>query len=173
MEITNGLSTWFTGNRFLRPESLCNFTATKKYDPMKRLFYLFLILCSSSGCMVDTYYLCVVDSPVEVYSSPAFDRKLTTIQTSQKLVAGKRKSNYRQVSVGQLDGYIRNISFSSETEYSWIKLKALRKLTDTTQWSDSHTLSSSGTGGTVQVKGYLRKDGTYVKPHTRSAPRKR
>lgn len=26
---------------------------------------------------------------------------------------------------------------------------------------------------TVQVKGYYRKDGTYVKPHTRSAPRRK
>jgi len=27
-------------------------------------------------------------------------------------------------------------------------------------------------GGTVQVKGYYRKDGTYVAPHTRKAPTK-
>jgi endonuclease YncB( thermonuclease family) len=31
----------------------------------------------------------------------------------------------------------------------------------------------SSTGGTVNVKGYYRKDGTYVRPHTRSAPRKK
>ncbi len=29
---------------------------------------------------------------------------------------------------------------------------------------------SSSSGGTVHVKGYYRKDGTYVRPHTRSAP---
>lgn len=28
-------------------------------------------------------------------------------------------------------------------------------------------------GGTVNVRGYYRKDGTYVRPHTRSAPRRR
>ena len=33
--------------------------------------------------------------------------------------------------------------------------------------------SRSSSGGSVQVKGYARKDGTYVKPHTRSAPRRR
>ena len=32
--------------------------------------------------------------------------------------------------------------------------------------------SSSG-GGTVHVRGYYRKNGTYVSPHTRSAPRRR
>lgn len=31
--------------------------------------------------------------------------------------------------------------------------------------------ASSG-GGTVRVRGYYRKDGTYVRPHTRSAPRR-
>lgn len=30
-----------------------------------------------------------------------------------------------------------------------------------------------GGGGTVHVKGYRRKDGTYVKPHTRRAPRRK
>lgn len=30
--------------------------------------------------------------------------------------------------------------------------------------------SAKGSGGPVQVKGYTRKDGTYVAPHTRSAP---
>lgn len=37
--------------------------------------------------------------------------------------------------------------------------------------SASSTPSSSG--GTVHVKGYYRKDGTYVRPHTRRAPRRR
>lgn len=30
-----------------------------------------------------------------------------------------------------------------------------------------HSSSASGNGGPVQVKGYYRKDGTYVRPHTR------
>ncbi len=30
--------------------------------------------------------------------------------------------------------------------------------------------SSSSSGGTVHVNGYTRKDGTYVRPHTRRAP---
>jgi endonuclease YncB( thermonuclease family) len=33
--------------------------------------------------------------------------------------------------------------------------------------------SSSGSSGRVSVRGYYRKDGTYVRPHTRSAPRRR
>ena len=33
--------------------------------------------------------------------------------------------------------------------------------------------SPSSSGGTVSVRGYYRKDGTYVKPHTRKAPKRR
>lgn len=38
---------------------------------------------------------------------------------------------------------------------------------------NSNSNYSTGAGGSVHVKGYYRKDGTYVKPHTRSAPKKR
>jgi endonuclease YncB( thermonuclease family) len=33
--------------------------------------------------------------------------------------------------------------------------------------------SPTNSGGTVHVKGYYRKDGTYVRPHTRRAPRRK
>lgn len=44
----------------------------------------------------------------------------------------------------------------------------------TTEGATTTTPSApSSTGGTVNVRGYYRKDGTYVRPHTRSAPRKK
>lgn len=48
---------------------------------------------------------------------------------------------------------------------------------DSPAWSDSDYSYSSprstGSGGRVYVRGYTRKNGTYVQPHTRSAPRRR
>jgi endonuclease YncB( thermonuclease family) len=45
--------------------------------------------------------------------------------------------------------------------------------TTQTQSTDSSTSTpQTDSGGTVHVKGYYRKDGTHVKPHTRRAPRK-
>ena len=35
------------------------------------------------------------------------------------------------------------------------------------------TLPTVNSSGTVNVRGYFRKDGTYVRPHTRRAPRRR
>ena len=37
----------------------------------------------------------------------------------------------------------------------------------------SSSTYSPSTGGTVHVRGYYRKDGTYVRPHTRRAPTRR
>lgn len=39
--------------------------------------------------------------------------------------------------------------------------------------SSPSSLPPTNSGGSVQVKGYYRKDGTYVRPHTRSAPGRR
>jgi hypothetical protein len=45
--------------------------------------------------------------------------------------------------------------------------------TTSTEAASPSTSAHTSTGGTVQVRGYYRKDGTYVRPHTRSAPRRR
>jgi hypothetical protein len=37
--------------------------------------------------------------------------------------------------------------------------------------SSNSDYSTGSSGGSVNVKGYYRKDGTYVKPHTRKAPK--
>lgn len=55
--------------------------------------------------------------------------------------------------------------------YEWIyKENASHKTIPKSTFYAKPELSNSG--GAVKVKGYYRKDGTYVRPHTRSAPRK-
>jgi hypothetical protein len=64
-------------------------------------------------------------------------------------------------------GYIDTYEIET-TEYpalNFLKSSYLRKSAK----RDSNY--STGTGGSVNVKGYYRKDGSYVKPHTRSAPK--
>ena len=39
-------------------------------------------------------------------------------------------------------------------------------------YAPSYGGSSGSTGGSVRVRGYTRRDGTYVRPHTRSRPRR-
>jgi len=42
-----------------------------------------------------------------------------------------------------------------------------------TKKKKSYSSSNGNSGGEVNVKGYYRKDGTYVRPHTRSAPKRK
>jgi hypothetical protein len=55
-------------------------------------------------------------------------------------------------------------SASTAPDLSW-------KPSDYTYARPSSSVSSGG-GGAVYVRGYTRKDGTYVRPHTRSSPRR-
>lgn len=60
----------------------------------------------------------------------------------------------------------------------WSYRRAHQPATTTAEPQTGSTDTSAGatqtnSGGTVHVKGYYRKDGTYVRPHTRRAPRKK
>jgi len=59
--------------------------------------------------------------------------------------------------------------------YCWQHMNYVQKTESsyTSKTSSSKSSSSSSSGGTVYVKGYNRKDGTYVSPHTRSAPKRK
>lgn len=82
--------------------------------------------------------------------------------------------NYSDIAPGN------RVPFSSREEAERAGYRAARNCKDSqadasteagsqAPWSSTH----SNSGGTVQVKGYYRKDGTYVRPHTRRAPRRR
>ncbi|RPE05612.1 hypothetical protein EGT74_24865 [Chitinophaga lutea] len=90
---------------------------------------------------------------------------------------GRKKSVL--ISYGSLSGYVRVLKYgkSKNTGYTilpaeWIETqnKQLAEYNKKKSSIQSSSLSGTSTGGSVQVKGYYRKDGTYVRPHTRSAP---
>jgi len=63
-------------------------------------------------------------------------------------------------------GYISYVFFVLSDDLRNFKLKCEEKYTTKSSYS-----TPAGSGGSVYVKGYYRKDGTYVKPHTRSRRR--
>lgn len=69
------------------------------------------------------------------------------------------------------------VAFASATDAEKAGYRAAKNCPDAPARQEAvapvSTSSSSGSSGRVQVKGYYRKDGTYVRPHTRSAPRRR
>ena len=147
--------------------------------------FTFVILTCTiilSSCTTN-YYLVSSGEETPVYSQPDVNNSTAIIPANRTFIywgKGKRaKTKY-----GRIYGYSSYLT-------SWRKLAKLNKkqLTALTFKDDagysynqvsnstyggrtSSKTSSNSSGGTVQVKGYTRKDGTYVRPHTRSAPRR-
>ena len=144
---------------------------------MKKIYFLsFILLFLLSGCS-KSYYLVVSNSEVPIYTTETSNEEVIKLSPGKSfLIKGSKAKRY--TSFGNYHGYT---SYNS----SWKSLAKLNKkqaklLTFTNEngyaynpktiadYSGSKNTSSSGS---VSVKGYTKKDGTYVKPHTRSAPR--
>lgn len=138
---------------------------------MKNFFLLLALFFSLTSCSINNYYLCTVDEPVEVYSTQNLNAKIATIQKSKQLVAEGNGKKYRKVRFGTSTGYIHGHKFSSEVKVTKYQLPSLITITDTS-YHVRIPIRYTPSSGTVSVKDYYRKDGTYVRPHTRSAPKR-
>jgi hypothetical protein len=61
-------------------------------------------------------------------------------------------------------------SDQAQKDSSRQKSEVPRQQTETVTGSGGGSGQNRGSGGSVHVSGYYRKDGTYVHPHTRAAP---
>ena len=131
----------------------------------KSLLYLVLLL-SVISCT--NYYTVRLQEDTTLYSSSEGEMALTIIpkDTEVFLSSKANKKNYSKLKWGNYYGFAFNPSYTSYNSY--IPSRTYKK--STSSYDYTPTTSSSGT---VDVKGYTRKDGTYVSPHTRSAPRRR
>lgn len=129
---------------------------------MKKIFFL-LLLITLNSCSTN-YYFVNIDEDTNIYTSKKGIESIAVIpkgsgayiNTSNKKVRKIKWKNYKGWAISPV--YSNNNNYSS-TNYN------------NTNYTNTSTTTSSG--GTVHVKGYTRKNGTYVKPHTRSAPRRR
>lgn len=158
-------------------------TNETSFGLMSRFTFIILICTAILSSCTTNYYLVSSGEETPVYSQPDVNNSSAIIPANRTFIywgKGKRaKTKY-----GQINGYSAYLT-------SWRKLAKLNKtqLTALTFNDDagysynqvsnstygggiSSKKSSTSSGGTVHVKGYTRKDGTYVRPHTRSAPRK-
>lgn len=138
---------------------------------------IILILFLLSGCSTSNYYLVTASSDTDIYQAENSTDIVTKIPKG-KFFISKSASLSTYTEYGKFKGYSRNILMISQQKLTKKKYENLLfSLTDGYTYipktgNHSKTIESPSTGGTVQVKGYTRKDGTYVKPHTRSAPRR-
>lgn len=135
---------------------------------MRQLYYLLIPLLLFS--CTRTHYLYTVDKPTALYQNEDTTHIIGYIPPGKQLIAHKKGKRYTSVTFGNKEGYIVTQSFPTEVTYAEKELRYLHFNSDST-YTYIKSSSSGSAGGTVYVKGYYRKDGTYVKPHTRKAPK--
>ncbi|AWG25595.1 hypothetical protein [Flavobacterium kingsejongi] len=125
-----------------------------------------------------TYDLATVNEDTKIYSSRDNGLSEITVIPKDSYIYVKGSKAYKKVKSGIYEGWAYNPVYTSIA--SGVTTTTHTTLTTTTKSSSSSSTSSSQTksdtpsaGKSVHVKGYTRKDGTYVKPHTRSSPGRR
>ncbi len=143
---------------------------------MNRIFKFSLILFFSISLFScsSIYYVGETSEPMKVYE--IIDTTSTVsyvIPVGSKVLTQKKSKKYYYIIYENYKGYVYNPNYlnfhkyNSSTDgvlygYSSIKPKSTK--------SYNSNSSSRSSGGSVNVKGYYRKNGTYVSPHTRSKP---
>jgi len=146
----------------------------------KNLFTLIAFMLLFTSCItINNCYLCETAEPIRIYSTKDLHSSYFDVPAGRNLIAAEKYKKYRRVKYGDHSGYVYKIKFYNERIINEYDLANLVFNTSTSRYekrsSDSESTynSSSYSGGTVHVKGYYRKNGTYVRSYTRRAPSRR
>ncbi|VTP96419.1 hypothetical protein [Sphingobacterium daejeonense] len=144
---------------------------------MKHFLFISLIIIIFSSCRIHTtenYYTVTITEDAAIYLKSDLNSRLEEIVTAGEpiyMILDKSRKGFRKIKYKGKVGYVYRPSYKT---YSSNEYKQITSTTDSINKAKVKTFNPSTTsGGTVHVKGYYRKNGTYVKPHTRSAPRRR
>jgi len=132
----------------------------------KSLLYLVLLL-SVISCT--NYYTVRLQEDTPLYSSSEDETSVSIIHKNTEVFLSS-KANTKNYSKVKWENYYEWVNKPNYTSYSSYSKTASYS---SPQSSSSSYSSKPSLGGSVQVKGYTRKDGTYISPHSRSAPRRR
>lgn len=134
---------------------------------MKRILLLFSIVLLFTSCVTNYYTVYTnEDTYFQKSKNNEYETVLIPSGTPVYLNSSYNSKGYKKIK------YRGNYYWSSGFNYSYTTPSYNSSSYYSSPRSSSYS-SSSSSGGTVNVKGYYRKNGTYVKPHTRSAPRRR
>lgn len=138
---------------------------------MKNKLLLFVILLLSISCTTN-YYTVLLTDDTNLYKVSDSSKIVTSIpgNTQVYISSSTNRKKYKKIRWGTYTGWAYNPRYTLYSSYQPTNYSP----SNHNSTSNSSTVSPSRSGGgTVHVKGYTRKDGTYVRPHTRSAPRRR
>ena len=143
---------------------------------MKHFLFISLIIIIFSSCRIhitENYYTVTITEDAAIYLKSDLNSKLEEIVTAGEpiyMILDKSRNGFRKIKYKGKVGYVYRPSFKT---YSSNEYKQITSTPDSIKKAKVKTFNPSTTSGTVHVRGYYRKNGTYVKPHNRSAPRRR
>jgi hypothetical protein len=137
---------------------------------MKKFSFILLLLIFNS-CATN-YYFVNIDEDTTIFNSKNAKESVTVIPKGSGAYINRSDKKERKLKWRNFKGWAINPAYSNSIFSSNSNNNSSGNNNSS---NNSYTKSSTRTssGGTVQVKGYTRKNGTYVAPHTRSAPRRR
>ncbi|MVZ60919.1 hypothetical protein [Sphingobacterium humi] len=145
-----------------------------------RKYFLFLwVILLISSCRVHTtenYYTVTITEDANIYFKNDLNSNSIDLVKSGEpiyMILDKSSKGFRKVNYKGKVGYVYRPSFKAYNKSDYRNSSGSVILQDSLKNEPIRTYTAPASGGTVHVKGYYRKNGTYVRPHTRSAPRRR
>ncbi|MDR6406611.1 MULTISPECIES: hypothetical protein [Chryseobacterium] len=135
---------------------------------IKNIIY-FLSICLFAVSCSTNYYTVSLTEDAKIYPGSDSTNLLAIIPkgTDVYLSPKANKKNYKKIKWGNYSGWAHNPVYTTYSNYTSVGSSS------GTYPHNYNSRSSSSSSGTVHVKGYYRKSGTYVSPHTRSASSRR
>ncbi|MDI5888528.1 hypothetical protein [Flavobacterium yafengii] len=133
---------------------------------MKKL--LLILVCALFTSCVTNYYFVNIEEDTPIYKNiNGRSESIIVIPKGNNAFIAFGTKKHRKIKWKTYNGWAINPIYSNPTNSNYS-----RKSKSSSKNCNSSS-SRSSSGGTVHVKGYTRKDGTYVRPHTRSAPKRK
>ncbi len=130
----------------------------------------------------NTYSIATFQGNAYLYTQQSYIYSKLQFEPGQQFVFKDTSGDFVPVIFGDVKGYVAKIAIAKKTSYPVEKIRTFKYHTEYGTYdyipkkeeerAEYYDGSSLNNPKTVNVKGYLRKDGTYVRPYTRSAPHK-
>ncbi len=122
---------------------------------MKKQLLFFLLLVSLFNCTYN-YYEITSENELKIHS----------LTDSTEIIAIIPKNNNFYISSNVYKNDYKKIKWRNKIGY--INYKKINQTPLNNIFNNNNSLKETNQSGEIKVKGYYRKDGTYVRPHTRS-----
>lgn len=143
------------------PLSVFDKRSTKTATRMRKYFALFVVLL----CSCSRYHYYQTTDTIQLYPSETSTTYQGTIPAGEIIGTTSKKKKRNKIRY-----YHSSYAWASLDNCIYLGNNLSSTGVSTSGSSSANNGSSGSSGGPVHVKGYTKKNGSYVKPYTRRAP---